>query len=460
MGRRTALPLFVVIVAVATVLAGCPLPFEFTPADTASAVASTSDPANPRVTAPPTFVVVQTSTGVAIDASGSSVVSNRNVRVQLESDTRGAIVYYTTDGNPPLPGQGSTRRYSDSEPIELTTHGVTTTVRAIAVASSMYPSVITTRDIAVVYDQVASPVFSPVPGNYDSDQTITLSTATPGATIYYRIVDGTGGAAAPAPGAIGTLEYTGPIVVAGTGTAKSISAIAVRSEMVASAVSTGVYTIGYTQAGAPVFSPPGGVFASGGLVVEMSSASAGATIWYTLDGSDPVPGGSSSITSGGSITVTNTTTVRAVATAPGFTQSPIATATYTATGFALLTRADIVAIDAQMTGTPIDNSDGNRIPVGAVILYVTRDERYGKLLVTVSDGSNNNGLTFDHVTYAADGSVHASGLGTTVTGTWGFDLDLQGAGQGDGVHDFWLSNATATDRSFNPQVTARFYLVP
>ena len=460
MGRRTALPLLVVIVAIATVLAGCPLPFEFTPADTTGAVASTSDPANPSVTAQPTFVVVQTSTGAAIDASGASVVSNRNVRVRLESETRGAVVYYTTDGNPPLPGQGSTRRYSDSEPIELTTHGVTTTVRAIAVGPSMYPSVITTRDIAVVYDQVAAPVFSPAPGNYGSDQTVTLSTATPGATIYYRIVDGTGGAAAPVPGATGTLEYTGPIVVAGTGTAKSISAIAVRSEMAASAVSSGVYTIGYTQAAAPVFSPPGGVFASSSVSVVMTSSSAGATIWYTLDGSDPVPGGSPSIASGGSITVTGTTTVRAAATAPGFTQSPEESATYTATGFALLTRADIVAMDAQMTGSPIDNSDGNRIPVGAVILYVTRDGRYGKLMVTVSDGSNNNGLTFDHVTYAADGSVHASGSGTTVTGTWGFDLDLQGAGQGDGVHDFWLSNATATSRNFNPLSTARFYLTP
>ncbi|TVQ28356.1 MAG: hypothetical protein EA382_02070, partial [Spirochaetaceae bacterium] len=61
---------------------------------------------------------------------------------------------------------------------------------------------------------------------------------------------------------------------------------------------------------------------------------------------------------------------------------------------------------------------------------------------------------------AADGSVHASGLGTTVTGTWGFDLDLQGAGQGDGVPDFRLNNATATSRSFDPLSPARFYLVP
>ncbi|MFW5689080.1 MAG: hypothetical protein ACOC1U_05835 [Spirochaetota bacterium] len=116
-----------------------------------------------------------------------------------------------------------------------------------------------------------------------------------------------------------------------------------------------------------------------------------------------------------------------------------------------------------MSGTSIDNSDGDRIPVGQVIVYRTGDDNYGKLYVLASDGSNNNGLTFDYITYGADGSILASGpagAGTTVIGTWGIDLDLDKAQQGEGVLDFRLVNQTSTDRWLDPQGTAVFSMVP
>ncbi|TVQ28663.1 MAG: hypothetical protein EA382_01610, partial [Spirochaetaceae bacterium] len=87
MSRHSAFPSFLVFSVLTLALIGCPLPFEFTPAGATGAVASTSDPANPSVTAQPTFDVVQTSTGSTLDASGQSIVSNRNVRIRLESET-------------------------------------------------------------------------------------------------------------------------------------------------------------------------------------------------------------------------------------------------------------------------------------------------------------------------------------------------------------------------------------
>ncbi len=86
---------------------------------------------------------------------------------------------------------------------------------------------------------VAAPTFSPPGGTYSSAQTVTISSATSGATIRYT-VDGS------TPTASSTL-YSGPISVPNS---RTVNAIALKSGSTTSAVSSASYTIG-TQAGCP-----------------------------------------------------------------------------------------------------------------------------------------------------------------------------------------------------------------
>ncbi|MEU9690105.1 chitobiase/beta-hexosaminidase C-terminal domain-containing protein [Amycolatopsis japonica] len=87
---------------------------------------------------------------------------------------------------------------------------------------------------------VASPAFDPPGGSYPSARSVTLSSATSGATIRYT-VDGS------TPTASSTL-YTGPITVSASST---ISAIALKSGSANSPVASASYTIGSTQATCP-----------------------------------------------------------------------------------------------------------------------------------------------------------------------------------------------------------------
>jgi hypothetical protein len=87
--------------------------------------------------------------------------------------------------------------------------------------------------LATTQPAVPAPALKPVPGNYASSQSITLSDAQAGATIYYT-TDGTSPSSK-------SLRYTQPISVKATGT---IQAIAVASGYSNSGVSGGTYTIG------------------------------------------------------------------------------------------------------------------------------------------------------------------------------------------------------------------------
>ncbi|GLY35629.1 hypothetical protein Amsp01_016530 [Amycolatopsis sp. NBRC 101858] len=87
------------------------------------------------------------------------------------------------------------------------------------------------------------------------------------------------------------------------------------------------YTVGgsSTTVSAPTFSPPGGTYSSA-QTVTISSATSGATIRYTVDGSTPT---ASSTLYSGPISVPNSRTVNAIALKSGSTTSPVSSASYT-----------------------------------------------------------------------------------------------------------------------------------
>lgn len=161
----------------------------------------------------------------------------------------------------------------------------------------------------------ATPTFSPAPGTYTSAQSVTISDTTPGATIHYTIDGSTPTTSSP--------TFTSPISV---GSSETINAIAVATGFSNSTVATGTYTINLPPpAATPTFSPAPGNYTSP-QTVTISDTTTGAAIHYTTDGSTPT---TSSPTFTSPIPVNSTETIKAIAVATGFSNSAVATATYT-----------------------------------------------------------------------------------------------------------------------------------
>ncbi len=76
----------------------------------------------------------------------------------------------------------------------------------------------------------------------------------------------------------------------------------------------------------PTFSPPAPLNFGAPLAVAIATTTSGATIHYPTDGSEPT---AASPTYAAPVTITDTTTIRSIATAPGMNTSPAAAVTYT-----------------------------------------------------------------------------------------------------------------------------------
>jgi len=228
--------------------------------------------------------------------------------VAITCATAGATIRYTTDGTAPT---ATSLAYSG--PVAVSTTG--TTFKAYATLAGQTDSAVATATYVL---QAAAPVFAPQAGTYTAQQAVTLTSATPTAVIRYTTDGSTPTASSP--------TYSTPISVT-TVTPTTIKAIATRSGFADSAVASATYVINPEAAPAatPTFSPPAGTYTSA-QSVTISTTTQGATIYYTTDGADPT---TSSTVFTAPVTVSATTTLKAIATAPGFTRSAVAAALYT-----------------------------------------------------------------------------------------------------------------------------------
>jgi hypothetical protein len=160
----------------------------------------------------------------------------------------------------------------------------------------------------------AMPTFSPAAGTYTTAQQVTLSDATSGAVIYYTL-DGS------IPTTSSTV-YSAPVSV--DSGSVTINAIAQAPGFSASAVSNATYSIQAATTATPVFSPGTGTYTST-QSVTISDSTAGAVIYYTTNGSTPT---TSSTVYSTAIQVSSSSTLKALAVAPGDAQSAVASAAY------------------------------------------------------------------------------------------------------------------------------------
>jgi hypothetical protein len=150
-------------------------------------------------------------------------------------------------------------------------------------------------------------------GAYTTVQSVTLTEATAGATIYYTTDGTTPTTSSPV--------YSGPIAVSST---ETIEAVAAASGYVGSGAVGAKYTITLTAA-RPTFSVTAGTYAST-QTVSLSDATPGAVIYYTTNGTAPTT--SSSLYTA-PITVSSTQIVEAIAAVPSYVNSGVSGAKYT-----------------------------------------------------------------------------------------------------------------------------------
>lgn len=155
-----------------------------------------------------------------------------------------------------------------------------------------------------------APVFSPTGGTYTSVQSVSLTSSTPNAAIYYRI-----------NGSTPTL-YSQPIAVTQS---ETITAVAAAPNSATSDATTAAYTLNLPPPPAPSFSPPPGTY-YGIQSVAISDAESFATIYYTTDGTTPT---ANSKVYSGSFAVSSSETVQAIAVVSGNGTSGVAGGAYT-----------------------------------------------------------------------------------------------------------------------------------
>jgi hypothetical protein len=251
--------------------------------------------------------------------------------VTISDATAGATIYYTTNGTTPTT---SSTKYTG--PITVSS---SETLEAIAAETGYSNSTVATVVYTINIPQLAAPAFTPNAGTYAGAQTVTISDATAGATVYYT-TNGT------MPTTSST-KYTGPITVSSS---ETLEAIATETGYTNSPVATAVYSIN-TFVPMPSFSVPGGTYTSA-QTVTISDSTPGAMIYYTTDGTTPT---TNSTHYGGPVTVSTSETINAIAVANGSIYSAVASATYTIDlsppNFTLMASPISLTVKSGTTGT-------------------------------------------------------------------------------------------------------------
>ena len=198
-------------------------------------------------------------------------------------------IYYTTDGSPPT---SKSKTYTG--PIRISS---SQTVKAIAIQVG----VATPKTMTASYNitgKVKPPTFSPAPGGYGPAQAVSITSSDVGASIRYTLDGST-----PTKD---SATYTGPISVSATTT---IKAVAIKTNWDDSNSSEATFTINGAAA-TPTALVAAGTYSSA-QSVTLSTATVGATIYYTTNGDSPT---TSSAIYSAPISVTATQTIKAIAT--------------------------------------------------------------------------------------------------------------------------------------------------
>jgi hypothetical protein len=192
--------------------------------------------------------------------------NNNNVSFTITDATTNAAVYYTVDGSDPAINNGILATANLSGTIVISNNGV------LKVKGFLNGFVASRTVSANVNLTCATPVISPAGITTNNLASFTITSATAGASIYWT-VDGT----VPTTN---SFLYTGPVTLSANGT---LQARAFRPGFLDSAAASQVFNLSVSD---PVLSP-NGLTNNNPILVTITSATADATLFYTLNGTEP-----------------------------------------------------------------------------------------------------------------------------------------------------------------------------
>lgn len=313
---------------------------------------------------------------------GSSQLDGETeITLEPVGDAEGVDIYYTVDGSEPTDSEtDACKKYS--VPFNIIPPA---TVKAIAVKGEAKSGV-------AEFIYTAKPVDAPVPslptGTEVEKETIITLTANGAEKIRYTI-DGTTDP---------TIEDEAVEVVDGSeagitiNEATTIKAVAVKNGVMGALLEAS-YTI--KVAGKPVANKTGKVAA--GTEIEISSATAGATIYYTM-GSDPMNPTTESLLHGASpvtVTINADTTIKAIAVKDKYDDSGVATFNYTVIDTSKLVEhvLDADAIMNASTESKYEYEADTQIPGtdGYFIAMASKDKKAS--INKIADLRKNTGTT-------------------------------------------------------------------
>ena len=242
------------------------------------------------------YTINQTPTGTPLISPSAGPYSTP-LAVTLTNSTPGATIYYTTDGSTPT--TGSTVY---STPFTLSSPG-SVTVKAAAQYTGYTISGVASAAYTLTQPIAAAPSFTPPGAIYTCDQTVALSSATSGVTIYYT-TDGS------SPNT-GSSVYSTPLAVNAT---ETIRAYATKSGYTDSSIASAGYSIptfAITSAALPnasLLTPYSFTMgAAGGSCAGYTWAIvSGAPAWMTINSSSGVLSGTPTATGSFSVVISVT----------------------------------------------------------------------------------------------------------------------------------------------------------
>lgn len=333
-------------------------------------------------------------------------------KILLSTLTRGASIYYTTDGTSPqleeledgsfqIAEGSSTMLYDATQGIVMpegsSGYFTITAVAArtgLALSSEVHLTFAYPGDVMAPYASVSS-------GRVSASTSVVLRNRTEDAVIYYTVAYGGEEPADPTVSSP-VFDESQPFVITQTTT---IKAIAVK-DGVASEVAEFTYTLMDTL-GAPTASIESGTVVSRGTVLHLSAAS-GATVYYTMDGSDPTDLSNTAVVQGDSLTLNGAAgeqiTIMAVARQEGKSDSEVATFTY--------------QFSANTGGVTADVPTGSSVSNGSKVNLMT--DVTGATIYYTTDGSSPD-----------DSGIEGSTV--TIQGTPGSTFTIKAVARVDGV---------------------------
>jgi N-acetylneuraminic acid mutarotase len=279
-------------------------------------------------------------------ATGSYTVAQN---VTIWYSTAGSAIYYTLDGSTP-----TTNSTLYTDPITVSN---SETVKAIAVALGYLNSPVASATYTLPYPATANPVIAPGSGSYTTTQTVSITDGTAGAVIYYT-ADGSTPTSNSA-------VYSAPLTIS---TPQTVRAIAIAPGYNPSGQAYATYSLNLGPAATPTFNLGTGTY-TGAQTVTLSDTTPGAAIYFTTDGSTPT---TKSVHYTASFTVSSSLTIKAVAVASGYSNSPVATATYTIqsnpTVSVKLSTCSISTLQGLSASIVVSAGPDNPMPTGTVVL--------------------------------------------------------------------------------------------